>query len=129
MSIDCAFYGSLGRDPEQKTSQNGRTYLRLNIRVGMGDAAQWVSVLAFNDVDILAARLRKDSRVYIEGTVSASGWLDKDNQARANLQVLTSHCIETHRIGQNRPPRDGGQRTSTGPRAVTKPELQSSAGF
>src|SRR6202011_400505 len=34
----------LGRDPERKTSQNGRPYLRLNVRIGAGGGAQWVAV-------------------------------------------------------------------------------------
>jgi hypothetical protein len=39
--IEAAFFGALGRDGELKTSKNGKPYLRLNIRVGDGDTAQW----------------------------------------------------------------------------------------
>jgi hypothetical protein len=44
--IEVAFFGSLGRDAEAKTSKAGKAYLRLNVRVG--DAAQWISVTAFD---------------------------------------------------------------------------------
>jgi hypothetical protein len=47
MSIEAAFFGVLGRDAEFKTSKNGKSYLRLNVRVGDGDA-QWISVMAFD---------------------------------------------------------------------------------
>jgi single-stranded DNA-binding protein len=104
--IDCAFYAVVGRDPERKTSKNGRTYLRLNVRAGNGDAAVWVSVMAFNDVDELAERLKKDSKVYIEGTITADAWIDRDGKARPNLNVMTWHCVETHRIGRNKPKRE-----------------------
>lgn len=48
-AIECAFLGALGRDAKRKTSQAGKPYLRLNVRVGDDDAAQWVSVLAFDE--------------------------------------------------------------------------------
>jgi hypothetical protein len=38
--IEAAFFGSLGRDAEAKTSKNGKPYLRMNVSVGDGDAAQ-----------------------------------------------------------------------------------------
>ena len=47
--IEAAFFGALGRDTDgQKTSKNGKNYLRLNVRVGDGEGATWVSVLAFD---------------------------------------------------------------------------------
>jgi len=53
--IECAFFGALGRDAERKTSQAGRSYLRLNIHVGDGDSVQWVSVVAFDEHALEAA--------------------------------------------------------------------------
>jgi single-stranded DNA-binding protein len=105
MSVDCAFHGVVGRDPETKTSKNGRAYLRLNVRAGNGDAAVWLSVMVFNDVEELAGRLKKESKVYIEGAITADAWIDRDGKARANLNVMTWHCVETHRIGRNKPPK------------------------
>jgi single-stranded DNA-binding protein len=102
MSVDCAFYAVVGRDPELKTSKNGRPYLRLNVRAGNGDAAVWIAVMAFNDVEALAERLKKDSKVYVEGTITADAWIDRDGKARASLNVMTWHCVETHRIGRNK---------------------------
>jgi single-stranded DNA-binding protein len=104
--IDCAFHGVLGKDPERKVSQGGRAYLRLSVRVGAGDGAQWVDVLAFSDVDELAAALHKDSKVYVEGQISAKAFIDQRTHApRASLSVMSWHVVETHRIGRNRRPR------------------------
>jgi hypothetical protein len=51
--IECAFFGALGRDAERKTSASGKDYLRLNVRVGDGDGAQWISVMVF-DADAIS---------------------------------------------------------------------------
>jgi single-stranded DNA-binding protein len=104
MTIDVAFYAVVGRDPQLKTSKSGRAYLRLNVRAGNGDGAVWLSVMVFNDVEELAGRLTKESKVYIEGAITADAWIDRDGKARANLNVMTWHCVETHRIGRNKPP-------------------------
>ena len=37
--IEAAFFGALGSDVERKVSKSGKSYLRLSIRVGDGDAA------------------------------------------------------------------------------------------
>jgi single-stranded DNA-binding protein len=80
MSIECAFFGVLGRDGELKTSKAGKQYLKLNVRVGDGDGAQWVGVMVFGDEAVeIAPKLLKGSRVYIEGSikldlVDSTGW-------------------------------------------------------
>lgn len=112
MSIDVAVSGQLTRDPESKTSASGRAYLRFNIRIGNGDAAQFANVMAFNDVDELADRLSKDSRVYIEGTLTADAWVDKEGKARPSLTIMTWRCVETHRIGRNKPKRETSEKAS-----------------
>ena len=109
MSIDVATFGQITRDPERKTSASGRAYLRFNIRIGSGDGAQFANVMAFNDVDELGERLAKDSRIYCEGTLTADAWIDRDGKARPSLNIMTWRCIETHRIGRNKPKRDSGK--------------------
>jgi single-stranded DNA-binding protein len=113
--IDAAFFGVLGRDAEHRTSKAGREYLRLNVRVGYSDDVQWVSVRAFTDIAELADRLRKDARVYVEGTHSADAWLDRDGEASVNLNVMSWRCFETHRIGRNKPKGGGDDRTVAAP--------------
>ena len=68
MTIECAFFGTLGRDCERKVSSTGKKYLRLSVRVGDGDGAQWVSVLAFDPEAVeVADKLVQGARVYVEG--------------------------------------------------------------
>jgi single-stranded DNA-binding protein len=105
MSIEAAFFGALGRDAESKVSGSGKPYLRLNVRVGDGDGAQWVSVMAFDQHAIdVADRLIKGARVYIEGRISLTEWVGQDGKQRHGLSVMSWHC-RLAQIGRNRPKR------------------------
>jgi single-stranded DNA-binding protein len=106
MSIEVALFGTLGRDAESKTSKNGKTYLRLNLRTGDGDGAQWVSAMVFgDDVPELAQRLAKGSRVYIEGSIKLDEWAAQDGTKRHGLSVVSWHC-RLAAIGRNKPKRE-----------------------
>jgi single-stranded DNA-binding protein len=108
MTIEAAFFGTLGRDGELKTSTNGKPYLRLNVRTDDGDAALWVSVMAFDPEAIgMAGRFTKGARVYVEGKLSQTEWTGADGARRHGLSCLAWHC-RLSQIGRNRPkrPRD-----------------------
>jgi len=103
MTIECAFFGSLGKNAEPKTSASGKRYLRLSVRVGDGDAAQWLSVLAFDPEAIeVADKLVQGARVYVEGKLELSEWTGSNGVKRQGLNVLSWHCRLPH-IGRNRP--------------------------
>jgi single-stranded DNA-binding protein len=103
--IEAAFFGALGRDAEAKTSKAGKAYLRLNVRVGDGDGAQWVSVMAFDQNAIDAAdKMVKGARVYVEGSLSVTEWSAQDGVKRHGLSVMSWHC-RLSQIGRNKPPR------------------------
>jgi single-stranded DNA-binding protein len=101
--IECAFFGTLGRDGELKTSKNGRAYVRLSVRVGDGDAAQWINVTAFDERAIaVAALMTKGARVYCEGQLKLDEWTDKDGGKRHGLSAMSWHC-RLAAIGANKP--------------------------
>jgi single-stranded DNA-binding protein len=105
MSIEGALFGTLGKDAEIKTSAAGKPYLRLNIRTGDGDAAQWISAMCFDaDAIAQAGRLRKGAAVYIEGTLKLDEWTGQDGAARHGLSLMSWHC-RLSQIGRNRPRR------------------------
>jgi single-stranded DNA-binding protein len=102
MSIEAAFFGALGRDAESKVSKTGKPYLRLNIRIGDGDAAQWVNVMTFDARAIeVAAQMLKGARVYVEGRLSLDEWTDQAGVKRHSLSVLSWHC-RLAQIGRNK---------------------------
>ena len=47
-TIECAFIGRLGRDPELRHSQAGKPWLPLNVAVGQKEQTEWVKVAVFN---------------------------------------------------------------------------------
>jgi single-stranded DNA-binding protein len=129
MSIECALFGVLGRDAESKISKNGKQYLRLNIRCGDGDAAQWISAMVFgDDVPELAARLEKGSRVYLEGTLKLNAWTRADGVERHGLSVMSWHC-RLAAIGRNKPAKhtDRGDDQTTAPPSSAADDRQSRA--
>jgi single-stranded DNA-binding protein len=104
--IEAAFFGSLGRDAEGKTSKSGKPYLRLNVRVGDNDDAQWVSVMAFDEKAIsVAERFVKGARLYVEGRLSINEWAGPDGAKRHGLSVMSWHC-RLSQIGRNKPRRE-----------------------
>jgi single-stranded DNA-binding protein len=111
--IEAAFFGALGRDAESKTSKNGKPYLRLNIRVGDGDVAQWVNATVFDASAIAAAdRLLKGARVYCEGRITLDEWTAQDGTPRHGLSIMSWHC-RLSQIGRNKPVRDPASASST----------------
>jgi single-stranded DNA-binding protein len=87
---------------EPKTSANGKPYLRLSVRVGDGDAVQWVTVLAFDDEAIAQAdKFEQGSKVYIEGRISINEWTGRDGEKKTGLNVMSFHT-RLPQIGRNR---------------------------
>jgi single-stranded DNA-binding protein len=98
--IEAAFFGSLGRDAERKTSKTGKSNLRLNVRVGDGDTAQWVGVTAFDERAIeIADKRMKGARVYGEGRLSDE--TGQDGAKRHGISVMSWHC-RLSQIGRNK---------------------------
>ena len=60
MTIECALFGSLIRDAEAKTSKAGKQYLRLNLRVENGEAAQFINTTVFDADAIQTAEQKVD---------------------------------------------------------------------
>ena len=109
MAIEAAFFGTLGRDGELKTSKTGKPYLRLNMRVGDGETAQWVGVMAFDESALEAAeKFVKGARVYVEGKLSVSEWTGQDGALRHGLSALSWHC-RLAEIGRAKPRQEEGR--------------------
>jgi single-stranded DNA-binding protein len=104
--IEAAFFGSLARGAETKISKGGKQYLRLSVRVGDGDAVQWVSVLAFDETAAaVPEKFLKGARVYVEGSIRIEEWTTQDGAKRSGLSCMSWHC-RLSEIGRNRPKRD-----------------------
>lgn len=102
MSIECAFFGFLASDAEPRTSQAGKPWTRMRVGVGKDEAVQWVSVAVFGKAAENAAKLKKQDRAYIEGTIKLDTWRGNDGAERHSLSVAAFKCEPTHRIGRNK---------------------------
>jgi single-stranded DNA-binding protein len=117
MSIEAAFFGTLGRDAEAKTSKNGKPYLRFICRTGEGDAAQWISVMAFDErATDQADKFTKGARCYVEGSLKLDEWAGQDGAKRHGLSCMSWHC-KLIGIGHNKPrrPRPAAEKPSSAP--------------
>jgi single-strand DNA-binding protein len=101
--IDCAFNGFLAAEPDNRTSQAGKPWVRLRVGVGQGDDVQWVSVACFGKAAETATTLHKGDRVYVEGILRLNVWTGADGVERSGLDVRAVRLIHTHRIGQAKP--------------------------
>jgi single-stranded DNA-binding protein len=119
--IEAAFFGTLGKNAESKVSASGKQYLRLSVRVGDGDQAQWVSVMAFDKDAIDAAdKMTTGGRVYVEGRLSINEWTDKAGARRTGISLMSWHC-RLSQIGRNRPKREQQQPKQNFPRDMHAP--------
>ncbi len=103
--IECALTGTLTRDATSKISKSGKKYLQLNLRIGDGDAAQWVNALVFDTeaIDAAAAgKMVKGTTAYLEGRLSLDEWTSQDGARRQGLSVMARYC-RLPEIGRNRP--------------------------
>jgi single-stranded DNA-binding protein len=105
-TIDCAFHGFLAADAERRTSQAGKTWVRLRVGVGKDDDMQWLSVAVFGKAAEAAAELKKTDRIYCEGTIRLNTWRGQDDIEKHGLSVASFRIEKTHNIGRNRPKRN-----------------------
>lgn len=123
MTIEAAFFGALAREAEAKTSKSGKPYLRFTARVGDGDNAQWVSVMAFGPEAIaFKDRMVKGARVYVEGKIAFSEWTGHDGIMRHGLSMVSWHC-RLSQIGRNKPKRESTKSALQCPSPQPAPDL------
>jgi single-strand DNA-binding protein len=93
--------GNLGGDPEElRYNANGNPFVRFNVaanyrvRTQEGewqDKTEWLRVIVGGKrAEFLSQYLRKGTKVYVEGRLEASPWIDNQQQPRAGLTVLAN---------------------------------------
>ena len=92
--------GNLGRDPEIRSTQDGREIANLTIATSESwkdrssgerkEKTEWHRVVIFNEglVSIAKNYLKKGAKVYIEGQLQTRKWTDKDNQEKYSTEVV-----------------------------------------
>ena len=107
--------GNLGRDPETKPMQDGRSLVNMSVATSENwrdrtsgerkERTEWHRVVIFNDKlgEVASKYLKKGAKVYLEGQLTTRKWTDQSGQERYTTEVVI--------------PRFGGQLTMLDGRA------------
>jgi single-strand DNA-binding protein len=87
--------GRLGRDPESRTTPNGKKTVSFSIATTEGkDQTTWHNVIAWEKLAELCEKyLQKGSLIYVEGRISNRSYFDKDNVKR-HVSEIVAHEIK-----------------------------------
>ena len=92
--------GNLGRDPEVKSMQDGRSMVNMSVATSdtwrdrqtgeRKERTEWHRVVIFNEglCKIVEQYLKKGSKVYLEGALQTRKWQDKEGHDRYSTEVV-----------------------------------------
>lgn len=92
--------GNLGRDPEVKSMQDGRSLVNMSVATSetwrdrqsgeRKERTEWHRVVIFNDklAEVAQKYLKKGAKVYLEGQLTTRKWTDQSGQERYTTEVV-----------------------------------------
>ena len=92
--------GNLGRDPEVKAMQDGRSLVNMSVATSetwrdrqsgeRKERTEWHRVVIFNEklAEVAQKYLRKGAKVYLEGQLTTRKWTDQSGQERYTTEVV-----------------------------------------
>jgi len=92
--------GNLGRDPEVRTTQDGKEIVNFSIATSESwrdrttgekrERTEWHRIVIFNDglSNIAKNYLKKGSKVYLEGQLQTRKWVDQSGQEKYSTEVV-----------------------------------------
>lgn len=98
----CIFVGTIGRDPEIKTTNGGMTIAnfsiaiteRMKIKDEWREDTQWVNIVAYGQTaKVCGDYLAKGSQVFIEGRLTTRKWEDKQKNTRYTTEVVVNNIV------------------------------------
>ena len=137
--------GNLGRDPEIRSTQDGRRIGTLSLATSESwrdrnsgerrERTEWHRVVIFNEnlVEIAEKYLRKGAKIYIEGQIQTRKWTDQSGQERYTTEVVLNRYRGELTMLDSRAAAEGGggfgaAESSAGPPAETPAGGASSGG-
>ncbi len=98
--------GRLGRDPEVRTTQNGKEIANFSIATSEKWTAQdgqktekteWHRIVCFNDglTRVIKEYVKKGSQVYIEGQLQTRKWQDQQGQDKYSTEIVMKNFAAT----------------------------------
>lgn len=91
--------GTLGRDPEIRTTQDGKKIANLSVATSerwkdksgeRKEKTEWHRVVIFNEglAGVAESYLKKGGKVYLEGSLQTRKWQDKDGNDKYSTEVV-----------------------------------------
>ena len=99
--------GNLGRDPEIRTTNDGREIANFSIATSetwkdkmtgeKKDKTEWHRVVCFSEglVRVIKNYVKKGTKLYIEGQLQTRKWVDNDNQEKYTTEVVLQNFNST----------------------------------
>ena len=99
--------GNLGRDPEIRTTNDGREIANFSIATSetwkdkmtgeKKDKTEWHRVVCFSEglVRVIINYVKKGTKLYIEGQLQTRKWVDNDNQEKYTTEVVLQNFNST----------------------------------
>jgi single-stranded DNA-binding protein len=108
--------GILARDPERRDGAKGE-FAIATIRVGNGDAVQWISVIAFNEAAERLLGLHKGDALSVAGRLELRTWRDQEGGERSGFSVVANEVTGARPRPRLAAARDGSGSTAAAPAA------------
>lgn len=99
--------GNVGRDPEIRTTQDGREIASLTLATSESwkdkasgerkERAEWHRIAVFSEglVNIVKNYVKKGSKLYIEGTLQTRKWIDNNGAERYSTEIVLQNYNST----------------------------------
>src|ERR1700685_2489851 len=92
--------GNLGKDPEIRSTQDGREIASFSIATSetwkdknsgeRKEKTEWHNIVIFNDrlIQVVKSYVKKGSKLYIEGALQTRKWTDNQGQERYSTEIV-----------------------------------------
>ncbi|MDG1436819.1 MAG: single-stranded DNA-binding protein [Rickettsiaceae bacterium] len=99
--------GNLGRDPEIRSTSDGREIATFSIATGESwkdkvtgerkEKTEWHRVVVFSEglVRVIKSYVKKGSKLFVEGQMQTRKWTDSENQERYTTEVVLQNFNST----------------------------------
>lgn len=124
--------GNLGRDPEIRSTQDGREIANFSIATTetwkdrqsgeRRERTEWHRIVVFNEglVNVIKNYVKKGSKVFVEGQLQTRKWTDRDGQEKYTTEVVLQNyngsltLLDGRREGESGGASSGGGYSSGG---------------
>lgn len=90
----CFFIGRLGTDPQEYTSNSGKTFVKLNISIQNGEKTDWIPVITFDKLaDIAKNYFKKGDKIHIEGSLGIKEQKTKGGDSYKAFSIIANSLI------------------------------------